>query len=73
MQDNQRSVTIKCTPYQAQIIKDACELYGRVQISQYRDLTEIIMGIGMHEPEETGNLYETDSTSCFMDLSFWKM
>ena len=31
-------------------------------LTPFGDLTEIIMGIDMHELEETGNLYETDST-----------
>ena len=35
-------VKLTCTDYQAEIIKQACELYGRVQIGQFGDLAETI-------------------------------
>lgn len=35
-------MTITCTEKQAQIIRDACELYGRVQIGQFNDLATLL-------------------------------
>lgn len=57
---NERTVTIKCTEYQAMVIKDACEMYGRCQIGQFHQLAELIMGAGMSEPEEYHDFYATN-------------
>lgn len=44
-QDSDR-ITIACTRKQAMVIRDACELYGRIQINQYEQLAEILCRCG---------------------------
>lgn len=49
----QKEYNIKVTEKQLDVIRDACELYGRVQIGQFLDLAEIICRAGFRNMGST--------------------